>query len=152
MKLDRVAYKDGIPGVFYPRKKGSRKGELFFTKGEISTCQRCGDEFLRLITQQKNKGKGKNCSGSCAKAGSGNTNFKRGFYIDADGYVKVLKEDGGYIQEHRVVMERHLGHPIGEDKVVHHKNHCKTDNRLENLEVMTKSNHMKLHRSEQLEK
>lgn len=56
------------------------------------------------------------------------------------GYVLVLVPDhphsiGGYVREHRLVMEKHLSRLLKRREVVHHKNGVKTDNRIENLEL-----------------
>lgn len=42
-------------------------------------------------------------------------------------------------------MEAHLGRKLATDEQVHHINGVKADNRLENLLVMTNSEHQKFH-------
>jgi len=44
-------------------------------------------------------------------------------------------------------MENHLNRLLGDDEVVHHINHDKVDNRVENLRVMLRADHVSLHKS-----
>lgn len=50
--------------------------------------------------------------------------------------------------EHRVVAEQMVGRALLSAEVVHHKNHDKRDNRPENLEVMSRAEHMEEHRED----
>ena len=75
----------------------------------------------------------------------------------ADGYVAVYFPDHinaskcGYIMEHALVMESEIGRPLRSDEVVHHINHKRDDNRIENLQLMTKHDHMSMHMKERWE-
>ena len=59
---------------------------------------------------------------------------------------KAIKVDGVKRDEHRYIMEQHIGRELSRNEVVHHKNGDKRDNRIENLEIMSLSEHTKKHR------
>ena len=62
-------------------------------------------------------------------------------------YKKIKLKDGTTQDEHRYVMEKHLGRKLLRTEVVHHINEDKSDNRIENLQVMTYKEHNALHES-----
>ena len=71
-----------------------------------------------------------------------------------DGYIMVYVPDHplatkeGYVMEHILVMEKHIGRYITRDEVVHHINENRSDNRIENLRLMTFKEHAKFHLEE----
>lgn len=79
-----------------------------------------------------------------ARRGEKSPTWKGGKTRSRKGYV-VLRNDGDVIFEHRAVMEEHIGRKLTEDEVVHHINGDKTDNRLENLQLMTRGEHSTMH-------
>lgn len=82
--------------------------------------------------------------------------WKGGRHRNDSGYVMVVAPDdfpfpsmldkSRRIREHRMVMALHLGRELARGEVVHHVNHDRTDNRLENLHLYAShSEHMRSH-------
>ena len=65
-----------------------------------------------------------------------------------NGYRCISTPGGREQLEHRYVMEQHLGRPLRRDEDVHHRNHDRLDNRIENLEVIEHRTHVSLHQNE----
>jgi len=55
--------------------------------------------------------------------------------VTAKGHVIVRLEDGSWVQEHRKMLENHLGRRLRPTEKVKHVNRDKTDNRLDNFEI-----------------
>lgn len=55
------------------------------------------------------------------------------------------KRTGFGMDEHRYIMQQHLGRKLKRNEYVHHINGDKRDNRLENLVVMSPQDHGTLH-------
>ena len=69
--------------------------------------------------------------------------WRGGRYKDnRSGYIYVyspdhpFKKKGGYVLEHRLVMEKFVGRHLRANEIIHHRNKIKDDNRIDNLEII----------------
>lgn len=122
----------------------------------------CGTEFQRHPGREKYS-ENMYCSPGCARealSGKGHPNWKGGRQIRTDGYVDLSQSlvpeelrgmcrKEGKVFEHRLIMAQHLGRPLKATEVVHHKNHIRDDNRIENLETYPRKTHDALTQAEQ---
>ena len=65
-----------------------------------------------------------------------------------NGYRFISTPDGREMLEHRYVMEQHLGRPLRPDEDVHHRDHDRLNNAIENLELIEHRAHVSLHQNE----
>lgn len=121
----------------------------------MKKCLECKKRFLPKRPEQVY------CTKSCASVKKGKMrqgqktgprkNWEYAEQIDKNGYVKCYGRLHPYsngrhmIPKHVIVMELSIGRKIKSTEVVHHKNGNRQDNKLENLELMTRSMHSKLH-------
>lgn len=84
-------------------------------------------------------------------AGINHYNWKGGKKINSEGYRCIKCEEhpraqNGYIPEHIIVMEAHLGRFFKKGETIHHKDGNKTNNSLNNLHLFdTTAEHTKFH-------
>lgn len=81
--------------------------------------------------------------------------FKTEGLIKKKGYLQFkvpkgcrfssMKNAKGYIPVQRLAMAAYLQRPLNSEEVVHHINGNMTDNRLDNLDLMTQNRHCGLH-------
>lgn len=102
-------------------------------------CKNCGKTFETT--------RNKFCSKKCVSEYRKSTGLfkKNGFWYE-NGYRVLYLDGGGHIKEHIKIMENAVGRKLLENEIVHHINGIKDDNRIENLQLLTKNEHSKLHR------
>lgn len=76
------------------------------------------------------------------KLGSKNPKWKGGIYKTTDNYIveycpnHPFTSKRGYVQQHRLIMEKYIKRFLDPKEVVHHINGKTDDNRIENLELL----------------
>lgn len=66
-------------------------------------------------------------------------------YVNKNGYFMNCEDRNHRYLVHRKVMEEYLGRKLKNNEIVHHKDMNKLNNDISNLEIMSRSEHTKLH-------
>src|SRR6185436_7873536 len=104
-----------------------------------------------MVFQKGNRLGRKIQKGHTTTKGDKNGRWKGGINLHDSGYILKWQPNHpncdrhGYVFEHRLVMEQYLRRYLEPNEVVHHINGDKQDNRIENLQLMNKSEHMSYH-------
>ena len=125
----------------------NKGGALRYEVRQRHSCPDCSVSIARLAVRCRK------CAAkhrSPASTGANNPQWKGGRRKDIYGYVQVYvgPRSAGYRHperpEHHLVWEDANG-PLPKGYVVHHLNHVKDDNRLENLIAMSRATHNQSH-------
>lgn len=105
-------------------------------KPKTKRCRKCNAEYNKKFLNHKH--------------GKESANWKNGWIRNGYKYITISPDDpyismckaNNAILEHRYVMAKHLGRCLESYEIVHHKNHNKLDNRIENLSLFIQSEHL----------
>ena len=114
-------------------------------------CPQCGQERWVALPSTKRPDYTGLCH-PCNASVRGGKRVKKGYRgKHSDGYVVIkLQPDDffypmsgkdGYVFEHRLVMAQSLGRCLHSWEIVHHRNHKRDDNRIDNLQLVSDDKH-----------
>src|SRR6267142_3488699 len=135
------------PRMALRQKKRIKEWAIYYQK----KCIGCGRSCVLPNSWRKY------CTTLCANRhiqsyGPNHGKWKGGRCKIAGGYILLLRPrnpnatfNKRYVFEHRLIMSKHLGRPLLSSEIVHHVNGIKDDNRLQNLVLTNRADHMRVH-------
>lgn len=74
----------------------------------------------------------------------------RGISLKSSGYIDITRGEDKGRGQHRVIMEKRLKRKLLRREHVHHSDEVRSNNEDENLSVMSISDHIRLHRMQEI--
>jgi hypothetical protein len=117
-------------------------------------CEECQETYLVARHERKRRYCGHSCAAKANWAkrdidftGANNPRYNGGLSRMSDGRWVICCRDGTIMLFYRGVMAAHLGRLLTPAELVHHHNEDPTDDRLENLQIMSRADHARHHHS-----
>jgi hypothetical protein len=83
--------------------------------------------------------------------GPNHPSWKGGRQLNSNGYWVIWcpyhpdSNSKGYVFEHRLIMEEHIGRFLLNEEIVHHIDENRQNNEISNLQLINRDQHMKIH-------
>lgn len=71
-----------------------------------------------------------------------------GISYKSNGYVQITRGENKHRSQHVVIMEQHIGRRLLKNECVHHIDGNRSNNNLDNLALLTRAEHSRIHRIE----
>jgi hypothetical protein len=125
----------------------SGEGHHRWIKDREKVCLQCGEKYDGAAGWKRSK---RFCGVPCYNLYTKINGWAAAVPIgtvtqDPDGYKRIKISRNKWKPEHVFIVEKAIGRVLTRAEVVHHRNGNHGDNRIENLQVVSRQQHMRIH-------